>query len=111
VNVIAAATLLAACLLSGTPLSGFPGSTWAIFAALAVGPHLAGHGLLNLAIRFFPAPTVNLALAGEPLLSTSYAAALLGEFPGGPFYAGGALILTGLAIEFSGGVGRPSKAP
>ena len=110
VNMIAAATLLAACFLSGTPLAGFPGTTWAIFAALAAGPHLAGHGLLNFAVRFFPAPTVNLALAGEPLLSTSYAAVLLGEVPGGPFYAGAALILMGLVVEFSAGAGRPWQA-
>lgn len=109
VNVVAALTLLVACLVSRTALMGFSATTWAVFAALAVGPHLAGHGLLNFAVRFFPAPTVNLALAGEPLLSTSYAAALLGEIPGGPFYAGAALILAGLVVEFSGSDRRPSE--
>lgn len=102
VNVVAAATLLVASLLGGIRLLGFTRTTWAIFAALAAGPHLAGHGLLNFAVRYFPAPTVNLALAGEPLLSTSYAAILLGEIPGVFFYAGAALILIGLLVEFSG---------
>jgi len=102
VNLLAAATLLAVCLFSGTRLTGFRPATWVIFGALAAGPHLAGHGLLNFAVRFLPAPAVNLALAGEPLLSTGYAAALLGEQPRGSFYAGAALILLGVATEFSG---------
>ena len=92
----------ARCLLAGAPLIGFPPATWAVFAALAAGPHLAGHGLLNLAVRYLPAPVVNISLAGEPILSTSYAAALFDEWPGLWFYGGAALILGGLLVQFAG---------
>ena len=83
----------------------------AVFAALAAGPHLAGHGLLNLAVRYLPAPVVNLSLAGEPILSTSYAAALFDEWPGRWFYGGAALILGGLLVQFAGRRSRKRGQP
>ncbi|MFQ5670196.1 MAG: DMT family transporter [Acidobacteriota bacterium] len=113
VNGIAAAVLLAGCLLKRAPLLGHSRSTWEIFLALAVGPHLAGHGLLNLAVRWLPAPMVNLSLAGEPVLSTLYAAVLFQEWPGSWFYAGAGLVLAGLALEFLGPrvADRPASRP
>ena len=80
VNGVAALVLLLTCLAARTPLLGFSARTWAILAAMAAGPHLAGHGLLNYAVRILPATTVNLALAGEPLLSTVYAMVLLDDY-------------------------------
>ncbi|MFQ5767022.1 MAG: DMT family transporter [Acidobacteriota bacterium] len=100
VNGVAAMVLLLSCLAAGIPLSGFPSGTWLVFLALALGPHLAGHGLLNLAVRQVPATSVQLALMGEPVLATIYAAFLLGERPGGWFYAGAALVLGGILMEF-----------
>jgi drug/metabolite transporter (DMT)-like permease len=101
VNGVASLALLGGCLLAGAPLAGYPPATWAVFAGLAAGPHLAGHGLLNLAVRYLPAPVVNLSLAGEPILSASYAAALFDERPGGWFYGGAVLILVGLLVQFA----------
>ncbi|MFQ5719388.1 MAG: DMT family transporter [Acidobacteriota bacterium] len=100
VNGVATGLLLLCCLLFDAPLRGYAPATWAAFAALAVGPHLAGHGLLNFAVRRLPAPAVNLALLGEPILSTIYAALLFHEIPTGWFYVGGALVLTGVGVEF-----------
>ena len=100
VNGVAAFFLLLGCWSGGWPLLAYSLRTWAAFVALAAGPHLAGHGLLNLAVRELPAPTVNLALLGEPILSSAYAAWLFREFPGGWFYAGAALVLSGLLLEF-----------
>jgi drug/metabolite transporter (DMT)-like permease len=110
VNGVAALALLLACLAARTPLLGFSARTWATFVALAAGPHLAGHGLLNYAVRILPATTVNLALAGEPLLSTIYAMLLLAEWPLLAFYAGATLIMVGLVIEFQGGRRRVGRA-
>ncbi len=101
VNATACLVLLAVCVVGGIPLWGYPGATWAALAGLAAGPHLAGHGLLNLAVRHLPAPAVNLSLAGEPILSTSYAAWLFAEAPRGTFYLGAGLVLAGLVVEFA----------
>jgi drug/metabolite transporter (DMT)-like permease len=101
VNGVASLALLAACLLAGEPLYGYPPATWAVFVALATGPHLAGHGLLNFAVRYLPAPVVNLSLTGEPILSTSYAMVLFDEWPGRWFYGGAVLILGGLTVQFA----------
>jgi drug/metabolite transporter (DMT)-like permease len=100
VNGVAAMVLLGLCLAAGAPLWGYPPSTWAALFGLAAGPHLAGHGLLNLAVRSLQAPAVNLSLAGEPILATLYAAWLLAEMPRRWFYIGAVLVLAGLVVEF-----------
>jgi len=83
---------------SGTRLSGFPELTWVWFLLLAAGPNLAGHGLLNWSVRRLRALVVNLAILGEPILATIYAAILFNEIPGPAFYAGGATILLGIIL-------------
>jgi drug/metabolite transporter (DMT)-like permease len=65
---------------------------------MAAGPHLMGHGLLNWSVRRLPAFTVNMAVLGEPVLATLYAALLFGEVPGAAFYAGAALIGAGIVL-------------
>ena len=101
VNGVATGLLLLLCWAGGTPLTGFSWTTWGVLLALAVGPHLAGHGLLNLAIRSLRAAAVNLALLGEPLLASLYAAILFREFPGRWFYAGAVFVVVGVAVEFA----------
>lgn len=85
----------------GTPLLGYDGRTLAAFAALAVVPTLAGHGLVNRALRELPAPTVGLFLLGEPVAATVLAFALLGETPGPATGAGGLVILAALALAIA----------
>jgi drug/metabolite transporter (DMT)-like permease len=106
VNGVAALVLLAGCLIGSAPLGGYPASSWAVFLGLAAGPHLAGHGLLNLAVRHLPAPAVNLSLTGEPILSSLYAVWLFEEWPPIWFYGGAAFILSGLVLEFAVPVSR-----
>jgi drug/metabolite transporter (DMT)-like permease len=98
----AAAVLAVAALAVRTPLVGYPARTWAAFLALALVPTLAGHGLVNLALRLLPAPTVGLFLLGEPIGATLLALALFGETPGVWTLAGGAVILAALAIVVTG---------
>jgi drug/metabolite transporter (DMT)-like permease len=93
-----AAGLVVACLLVGQPLALGPGRAWLVAGAMALGPHLTGHGLLNVAVRHRPAQEVQLALLGEPVLSSLLAALLFAEIPHPSFYPGAALVLAGLAI-------------
>ncbi len=94
----AAATLGALALGAGVPLSGFPANTWWAFLGLALVPTLAGHGLVNRALRVLPAPTVGLFMLGEPVGASILAYGFFGETPGAWTLGGGALILAALTI-------------
>ncbi|APF18154.1 protein of unknown function DUF6 transmembrane [Caldithrix abyssi DSM 13497] len=72
--------------------------SWFFLGLLALGPNLIGHSLLNWASRKMPVYLVNLAMQGEAVLATFYAALLLNEIPGEQFYFGAGLIL--LAVSF-----------
>lgn len=91
----ATAVVLAMAVAGGVRLHGFPSATWLWLVLLAIGPNSIGHSLLNWSVRRLRALTVNLAVLAEPVLATLYAAVLFGELPGGSFYAGAALIVTG----------------
>ncbi len=98
VNGIATVVLLGFALAWKLPFGGFPPATWVWMALLALGPNLVGHGLLNWSVRRLPAFPVNMAILGEPVLATLYAAVLFHEVPGVGFYFGSALILSGIWI-------------
>jgi drug/metabolite transporter (DMT)-like permease len=94
----AAATLLALAVAFGTDLGPFPLRTWAAFLGLAAFPTLAGHGLVNRALRHLPAPRVGLFLLGEPIGATLLAYLFFGEAPGWLTLAGAVLVLAALAL-------------
>jgi drug/metabolite transporter (DMT)-like permease len=95
---IAAGTLLVIALAAHAPLGGHPPRTLACLAALALVPTVAGHGLVNRSLRLLPAPTVGLFLLGEPLGAALLAYLAFGEAPGPLTLAGGALVLSALAL-------------
>jgi drug/metabolite transporter (DMT)-like permease len=89
-----------ACLVSGTPLGLSPRS-WLIVLALALGPHLVGHTLVNWALGHLPAVVVSGAILAEPVLATLLASIVLGETPELFAALGGALTLLGVAAVLS----------
>ncbi len=96
--------VLALALLRGEHFGPYPGSEWAIFAALAAGPMLLGHTGMNWALRHLPAHVVNLTVLGEPVGASLLAMLIpaIGERPDGWTIAGGLLILTGAIWAMSG---------
>jgi len=94
----AAITLALFCITMRVPFTGYSPRTLALFAALALVPTLGGHGLVNLALRSLPAPTVGLFLLGEPVGATALAYVVFGEVPGAWTVAGGAVVLAALAV-------------
>jgi drug/metabolite transporter (DMT)-like permease len=94
----AAATLGLLVALAGVPITGYPARTFAWLLALAVVPTVLGHGLVNLSLRAFPAPTVGLFLLGEPVAAAALAYAVFGERPGALTLAGGVLVMAALVI-------------
>jgi drug/metabolite transporter (DMT)-like permease len=94
----AAIVLLAATLLSGHPLVGYPKQTYLWLILLALIPQLMAHSTYNWALRYLPAAIVTIALLGEPVGATLLAYILLGERPGLLMLIGAILILSGIVI-------------
>ncbi len=99
--------VLIACLVLGVPLFGFRGSTYVYLALLALGPQLVGHSTFNWALRYLPASTVAVLALGEPIGSSLFAWALLGERITVLEGIGGGLILVGIYLTLREG-GAPA---
>jgi drug/metabolite transporter (DMT)-like permease len=88
--------LLAFVLLAGFPLLGYPPREWLLFLAMAVGPGIFGHTVINWVLEEIESTVVGVALVGEPIGSTILAALLLGEIPGLLTVVGGVVVLLGI---------------
>jgi drug/metabolite transporter (DMT)-like permease len=98
---VAAVLLLgAAAVMPGVALTGYPGTDWAVFLALAAGPMMIGHTGVNYALRHVRAYVANLALLGEPIGATLLAWWLPGiqERPSPQLVVGGSLVLLGIGL-------------
>ena len=89
-------TLLLLAVLTRTPLWPYAPGTLLTFAAIAIGPMLAGHTGFNWALRYVPAYVISLLLLLEPLGAGFIAWWLLDETPTAVVLAGGAVVLIGL---------------
>jgi drug/metabolite transporter (DMT)-like permease len=98
----AAATLIAGVLLLGVPPAPRSAIAWLPLLAMAVGPTLTGHTLLNWALAHLEAYRVNLAVLLEPVLASLWTWAFVGEAPPLHVLPGAALVLAALALEFTG---------
>jgi drug/metabolite transporter (DMT)-like permease len=98
----AAAVILmgATAAMPGVDVTGYPGTDWLVFLALAAGPMMIGHTGVNYALRYVPAYVANLALLGEPVGATLLAWWLPGirEEPAAQLVLGGALVLFGIGL-------------
>jgi len=98
---IAAVVLMgAALLIPDVAVTGYGRQDWLVFAALAAGPMMLGHTLVNYALRYLRAYIANLALLGEPVGATLIAWLLpaIAEVPGPQTLVGGLLILSGIGL-------------
>jgi drug/metabolite transporter (DMT)-like permease len=100
VNAVAALALLAAALVHGDALVGWPPGSYAAIAGGALVASVGGHTLLNVAVRRAPAHLAALAILGEPIGASLITWAYFGEQPGRAAAIGGAVILAGIAIGF-----------
>ena len=93
-----AATLLVVAVAQGLPLTGYGRREWLIFLALAVGPGLFGHTVVNWALEHVESSVVSVSLLGEPVGATLLALVLLAEAPGPTTLAGAAVVLLGIYV-------------
>ena len=105
VYTVAAAVLAGLAVGSRVPLTGYPRSDWAVFAALAAGPMLVGHTGLNYALKHFRATTVNVAALGEPVGATILAWLIpaIHEVPAPLALVGGVVTLAGIGLALTAG--------
>ncbi len=83
-------------------LGSYPPREWGLFLAMAVGPGLLGHTVINWALEHVESSVVSVTLLGEPVGSTLLAVVLLGEVPGLWTVVGGAVVLTGIYLTVRG---------
>ncbi len=102
----AAVTLGGLALAVGEPLAVASPREHAIFLALAVGPMIVGHTLLNWALRHLPAWVVSTTILAEPVASTALVFVALGERPPAAALVGAAAVLAGLLAVARGGAAR-----
>ena len=103
VYAVCAAVLLAFAAADGATvwLGAYPPREWLLFLAMAVGPGLLGHTVINWALEHVESSVVSVTLLGEPVGSTLLAVLLLGEVPGLPTVLGGAVVLAGIYLTAS----------
>ncbi len=95
----AAVFLVALCLVTGQPFSGYSQQTYLMFILLAVVPQVIGHSSYNWALKYLPATFVGVGTLGEPIGSTILAYFILNEVPTLAKIGGGALILMGIYLS------------
>ncbi|WP_405587176.1 DMT family transporter [Streptomyces sp. NBC_01190] len=93
-----AVVLLAACLVSGSALGGYDGTTWLKIVALTVAAQLLGHSLLNRVVRGLGPATTSTAILLETPGAALIAALWLGQTPPAAAYPALGVILGGLAL-------------
>jgi drug/metabolite transporter (DMT)-like permease len=99
---VAAATLLPACLLTGSSLAGYPAASWLALAGVVAGPQLLGHTVFNALLATVSASVVAVVLLLEPVVATLLAWWLFDELPGPALWAGGAMVLAGVWLATTG---------
>jgi drug/metabolite transporter (DMT)-like permease len=93
-----AVLLLGACLVSGSALGGYDGTTWLKIAALTVVAQLLGHSLLNRVVHGLGPATTSTAILLETPGAALIAALWLGQTPPAAAYPALGVILAGLAL-------------
>ncbi|WP_115865560.1 DMT family transporter [Halorussus litoreus] len=88
-------------------LTAYPPVEWLLFLAMAVGPGIFGHTVINWALKYVESSVVSVTLLGEPVGSTLLALVLLAEIPDAFTVAGGAVVLAGIYVTATG---RPEAA-
>ena len=96
---IAAGIVVAAAAVTGTPVTGFSGSTVAFLVLLGLVPQLIGHTTFNWALAHLPASRVSVLILGEPVGAAFLAFVFFGETVTWLNVAGGAIILVGIYLS------------
>lgn len=95
---VAALLLLVMMIISGQSFLGHRWQAYLLIGLLGLGPQLIGHTSFNWALRYVPAPTVAMAVLGEPVGTTFLAWLILRQAPAWYEAIGGAVICAGIYL-------------
>ncbi len=95
---VAAVLLLAMMFISGQSFRGHTWQAYLFIGLLGLGPQLIGHTSFNWALRYVPAPTVAMAVLGEPVGTTFLAWLILRQAPTWYEAIGGVVICAGIYL-------------
>ena len=99
----AAVGILAVCVVSGTPLTGFSASAWLGILAVTVGSQIIGHTLINRALARTTATVASLTILFEMPGATIIAALWIGQIPPLAIVPAVALLFAGLILVIRSG--------
>ena len=97
-GVTAAVTLLVICFVIGTPLHGFPTTSWLALLGLALVTQVIGHLSVAYSLGKLPVSVTSVALLGQAPITAVLAVPLLGETLSVLQVLGGALVLFGIYV-------------
>ena len=95
---VAMVALLVAVLVARQPMLGHSWQAYGWTMALGLGPQVAGHSILNWALRYLSATFVSIVTLAEPIGSGILAYIILGEAITLPTAAGATLVLSGVFV-------------
>lgn len=94
----AAVTVLAAALLSGTPLAGYGPVNLGTALGMAVFCTLLGHSVFSWGLKYLSPAFISTVKLLEPVFASLWGLALFGERPGAAVLLGGTVIISGVAL-------------
>jgi len=96
---------------AGHSFAGYPSEEWLLFAAMALGPGVFGHTVINWALAHLESSVVSVSLLGEPVGSTLLAVVLLAQVPGPATVLGGGVVLGGIYLTASARAREDDEPP
>jgi len=103
----AALVLFLAAVMLRVPLLSYSWQTFGLFLLIALVPQIMGHTSFNWTLRYLSAPTVAIAMLGEPLGASLLAWLLLGEKISAGVMLGGLITLAGVSLAIVAEPGKP----
>ncbi|RQH03093.1 DMT family transporter [Natrarchaeobius oligotrophus] len=76
----------------------YPAREWLLFLAMAVGPGVFGHTVVNWVLKHLESVVVSVSWLGEPVGATVLALVLLAEVPDAVTVVGGLVVLAGIYV-------------
>jgi drug/metabolite transporter (DMT)-like permease len=89
---------LVICLVSRTPLSGYPTRSYVVMLGAALLPQLTGYLAIGYALGHIPAAIASPTMLGQPVITAILAIPILGERLTPPQWIGGLVALTGIYL-------------
>jgi drug/metabolite transporter (DMT)-like permease len=107
---VAAVLLAGFVLATGARVAGLPWQAYLFIILLGLGPQLLGHTSFNWALGHVPAPTVAMAVLGEPVGTILLAWLILRQSPHWYELLGGALVCGGIYLAMRDAAKKQTRA-